>query len=143
MGFKRETRVEWLKYWTSKPVQERPKVIMIQETHITSEAEAVELEREWQRLWGQKHDQRLTYWSIGSTKSGGVAVLVAPEVASTIQPWQQHLWTNRQLGILAGDHAILNIYAPVDPPAARETFFKKMKQWKLGQHTKVIRGQAK
>ena len=64
----------------------------------------------------------MSYWSVGEGKSGGVAILLSPDAADSVQPWRPEHWTNRVIAVDFGDYKLVNVYAPNDHQA-REKFF--------------------
>lgn len=78
-GFPRAHRHQWFAAWRALPREGQPQVLLLQETHITSGPEALELERWWRQLWGiNRSDARFTFWSIGEAQRGGVGLFVRP-----------------------------------------------------------------
>jgi exonuclease III len=130
-GFTPESRRKWIGAWRRTPAAERPLVWLIQETHVSDREDAEQLDQEWTRAWG-KHKQTngptLSYWSVHTEKSGGVAVLVNPSVAATVTPWQQERWSNRVIAVKVGDIIVVDIYAP-NRKQEREKFFADLRAW--------------
>eukprot|EP00644_Phytophthora_capsici_P017933 jgi/Phyca11/126326/e_gw1.62.233.1 len=104
---------------------------MIQETHVSSPSEVVELSEAWTRLWGRQHVRngpQLSYWSVSETKKGGVAILLNPTVASVATAWQEERWTPRVIALTIGNLLVVNVYAP-NIKKGRETFFADIHHW--------------
>ncbi|KAE9336199.1 hypothetical protein PR003_g12636 [Phytophthora rubi] len=141
-GFVEENRQRWMGAWRRTPMRERPKVWLLQETHVSTEDEALELEATWARLWGKQHQvggPKLSYWSIDESKTGGVAILLNPSVANEASPWMMKRWSKRVIAINLGGRRIVNIYAP-NPHADRECFFEELKDWSWGPTATILAG---
>ena len=124
-GFTHRVRSSWMSAWRSRPVRDRPVAWCIQETHVSDSDEARALSLQWATLWG-KHlatdHPPLSYWSTGSARAGGVAVLLTTESAQKATASNQELWNTRSISISINGLILLNIYAPSLRPA-REQFF--------------------
>ncbi|KAL3665162.1 hypothetical protein V7S43_009791 [Phytophthora oleae] len=112
-GFKKEKRHSWMKAWRSLPLSEQPDVIYVQETHITSQREAQELENEWRRLWHVPVSApTMTFWSVGDKPAGGVGIVLTPRTQINARAWAQKQWSPR---VIAVHHELLgllvNVYA--------------------------------
>lgn len=95
---------------------------MLQETPVTSELEALELERWWQHLWAVNlPDRRFTFWRIGDCKRGGVGILIRPQVQLCVSPLKEEHWSERLLAITVDKRALVNVYA-VNSRHEREVF---------------------
>lgn len=130
-GFIGPSRMKWLRAWRRTPVREQPIAWMIQETHVSSPREVVQLSEAWTRLWGRQHVRngpQLSYWSASETKKGGVAILLNPTVASAATAWQEEHWTPRVMALTIGDLLVVNVYAP-NIKRDRETFFADIHHW--------------
>ena len=91
-GFIDKTRSQWLAALQRTPLRARPLTWIIQETHVHSHTDVDQLVAAWARLWGRSHGNLvppLSYWSVGSSAAGGMAILLSPAVAELSQPWQQ------------------------------------------------------
>ena len=90
--------------------------IFLQETHVSCAAQARKIERKWGGT---------IYWSFGSARSAGVALLYSPHFSGGITRFV-HDADGRIINTLASIHSttfnLVNIYAPNDP-FARKTFF--------------------
>ncbi|EGZ18968.1 hypothetical protein PHYSODRAFT_301406 [Phytophthora sojae] len=123
-GFRKSDMWEWLAAWRGIPMMHHPALIILQETHMQTEAERDELIQRWQLLWGQPESASpLSYWSVGSHKEGGVGVLVFPDYQQSVRPWNRHLWSTRTLGVQLNELHVLNLYAPSSKKQKREQFF--------------------
>ncbi|KAE8993447.1 hypothetical protein PR001_g20671 [Phytophthora rubi] len=124
------------------PVKERPDVWLIQETHVGTQEEAHSLEKDWRRLWGKQHTTRcpaLSYWSVDATKTGGVAILLNPNVAEQVKPWMSERWNKRTLAVKWRGVQLVNIYAPNDH-SERENFYDSLKTWPWQDRETVLAG---
>ncbi|KAL3658995.1 hypothetical protein V7S43_015880 [Phytophthora oleae] len=140
-GFARDTRRMWMESWRRVPVKERPAAWMIQETYVSSLEEAEDLEKQWRRIWGnqnRKNGPQLSYWSVESSKTAGVAILLNPEVAEKTKPWQQQLWTKRNIMVEMEDTLLVNLYAP-NTQEQREEMFEQLSSW-TWKDNKIILG---
>ncbi|CAI5747525.1 unnamed protein product [Peronospora destructor] len=113
--------------WRHAPRKTRPDIWCIQETHVATQGEADNLDREWRRLWGLSTADPaspLSYWSLGTRHAGGVAFLLTPAMARSAHPWSGLRTTSRQLAFYVPDNFLLvNIYVP-NERAERELFFE-------------------
>lgn len=127
-GFKRGNRLKWLRAWKRQGNQADNTIWCMQETHITDREEIEELERYWRAIWGVgPGDQaQYTFWSLGTTKKGGVGILLHPHKAraagATIETVPT---TTRSIAVQVGDVCIVNIYAP-NTAKEREMFYKRL-----------------
>ena len=141
-GFTPGSRSKWLEAWRRTPVKERPLAWIAQQTHISSHGEAANLTAKWASLWGRTESHQgagLSYWSVYTSSTGGVAILLNPSVAEATSPWQQNMWTSRANAVDIGDYRLVNVYAP-NCSADRERFFTGLQQWPWQQHDSVIAG---
>lgn len=84
-GFPEIERWEWLSAWRNIPQKERPAMILLQETHVSSQAVHRELSKRWNWMWRNVDESKvLSYWSIGTQKKEGVAILLFPEYVNDI-----------------------------------------------------------
>ncbi|OWZ17931.1 RxLR effector protein [Phytophthora megakarya] len=89
-------------------------------------------------MWGWTNEEKpLSFWSVASYKEGGVGILVFPEFRDQVQPWNQHLWTSRVIGIQFKDIHMLNVYSPVRRKQ-REQFFSSLEEWELKRTEHVV-----
>jgi exonuclease III len=115
---------------------------LIQETHISSQEEAEDMQRQWARLWGKRNDREgeaLSHWSTTGNKTGGVAILLPLLEAQTAQPWQRNRWSNRVISVSAGEVLLMNVYAPNDR-VERETFFAGLASWPSLSRSLILAG---
>jgi exonuclease III len=136
-GFTEESQSRWLSAWRRTPVKDRPAAWLLQETHVSSEEEAENLRLMWSGLWGRQHQQSglvLSYWSVHTKKEGGVAILLNPNAAITVQPWN-----NRVIAVQIGTERIVNVYAP-NSVETREEVFTKLQDWPWGKQTTTLAG---
>ena len=139
-GFSKSTRLLWMSAWRKTPVRQRPLAWCIQETHVATVEEANTLRLEWRRIWGQDCDTDqvpMSYWSYGSSRSSGVAILLTPQAALHAAAWNEDRWNTRAIGISVHDMYILNVYAPNDRPE-RESLFDSLHDWNLPSGTSVL-----
>lgn len=141
-GFKQENQFGWLRAWRRIPVRERPVAWLLQETQISSEDEASTLEEAWKQLWGKQNEKdgpRLSYWSVHSSKVGGVAILLNPDHSKEAKAWSVGHWTNRGIAVRIGGQLVVNVYAP-NVPVEREAFWKQLRQWQWPRCEIVLAG---
>uniref|UniRef100_A0AAV1UH13 Endonuclease/exonuclease/phosphatase domain-containing protein n=1 Tax=Peronospora matthiolae TaxID=2874970 RepID=A0AAV1UH13_9STRA len=122
-----------MKAWRRTPVSSRPLAWCIQETHVTSVEEEAELRQEWRRLWGKHHDSSqapMSFWTVGSSKTSGVTILLTPTAATRAVAWNEDKWHSRAIGITVQDLCILNVYAH-NLRGEREAFFTSLHEWNL------------
>ncbi|KAI9913642.1 hypothetical protein PsorP6_004855 [Peronosclerospora sorghi] len=109
------SRRNWLQAWRDIPVQQRPACLLIQETHITTVEEAEDVKNMWESMWTTNNSgNRMAYWSISETKTGGVRIILFPNDLDEARPWHQKWWSKRVMGVQIRRRKIINIYAPVD-----------------------------
>ena len=99
--------------WRKTPVRQRPLAWCIQETHVATVEEANTLRLEWRRIWGQDCDTDqvpMSYWSYGSSRSSGVAILLTPQAALHAAAWNEDRWNTRAITISVHDMYILHVY---------------------------------
>lgn len=141
-GFKQDLRAGWMSAWRRLPVRERPAAWCLQETHVDTEEEATNLSQMWARMWGKHNDPGhapLSYWSTGSAKSGGVAVLLTPSSAIKAKPWRVEQWSTRAIALSLEGVVLLNVYAP-NQRAEREAFFRELGGWFLPRDNTLLVG---
>jgi len=140
-GFKKTSRARWLGSWRYANKPDVPDIILIQETHITTQQDKDDLEREWCRLWGvQGTKTAFTHWSMGAEPTGGVGILVNPTTTTKIDPIDVDRWTTRLQFVQVGDLTIGNVYAPTDR-GKREFFFRTLRaQAPLGANRLILGG---
>ena len=80
---------------------------------------------------------QISYWSYGSSRSRGVAILLTPQAALHAAAWNEDRWKTRAIGISMHDMYILNEYAPNDWPE-RESLFDSLHDWNLPSGTSVL-----
>ncbi|GMF32235.1 unnamed protein product [Phytophthora lilii] len=139
-GFVRKE--EWLGAWRRTPRQERPIVWFVQETHVSGPEEAEELESQWKRMWGKQYQRegpQLPYWSEDASKTGGVEILLNPEIADKAKPWQPQAWTNRVIAMDVNDTIFVNVYAPTSQ-AQREEFISTLLKWPWNDKEVIVAG---
>jgi exonuclease III len=114
-GFVKESRKRWIGAWRRTPVRNRPGAWLLQETHVSSAEEAIQLKEDWARAWGkpkQTDRPQLSYWSVHDERTGGVAILLNPGQAETAEPWHEELWTHRVIAVRIGETVVVDVYAP-------------------------------
>ncbi|OWZ24025.1 reverse transcriptase [Phytophthora megakarya] len=140
-GFSLKTRWGWMAAWRNVPRAERPALLLLQETHVTSQEERQTLMERWNWVWGLSvNGPALSHWSVGDQKTAGVGILVFSEYKEEAQPWKHHLWTTRTMAVKFQAMHILNIYAPSTKKLIREDFFKRLQLWDLSAGDNVIMG---
>ena len=82
---------------------------------------------------------QISYWSYGSSRSRGVAILLTPQAVLHAAAWNEDRWKTRAIGISMHDMYILNEYAPNDWPE-RESLFDSLHDWNLPSGTSVLLG---
>lgn len=124
-GFRKhdESIDKWFQNWKSNQYVPKLDVICLQETHITSSAQAKKMEHWWLRVWGlTQSPQTLSFWTITDSPKGGVAILINPfcehrfELIS-LDPF------GRYLQIQAQHLTLVNVYAPSNSAILRNIFF--------------------
>ena len=91
---------------------------------------------------GKHHDPQqapMSYWSLGSTRMRGVAILLTPAAALLASAWNEDRWTSRAIGVKIDDLFLLNVYAPTIR-AEREEFFTGLHDWNMPPGDTVIVG---
>ncbi|GMF62884.1 unnamed protein product [Phytophthora fragariaefolia] len=100
----------------------------------------------------QTREKWLDYWR-GLPKRNRPTVIMLQETHTQTQeevrslqqawqqrrPWQDHLWSNRQIGIEIAGHHILNLYAPTQTHE-QNIYFKTLSKWRFHEHPNVIIG---
>ena len=114
----------------------------MQEKHVQTVEEVAQLSAQWVRLWGQ-HPQSdappLSYWSTGSSRHAGVAVLITPHSAVHSSVCHQDRWRTRALSVSIGDILLVNLYAPT-LRTEREAFFTSLLSCNLDPIKTIIAG---
>lgn len=128
-GFRDDTRAMWMASWKAQVEGKTIDYILIQETHVGTEREATNLQKQWARAWGRNHedDKPLSFWSVAKPNAIGVAILLRPDLP---QPFKLHPTTaaaGRLLVVTSPTTTIVNVYAPNSKPE-RETFFTEIHQ---------------
>ena len=102
-------------------------IILLQETHVTDQEDI----NTFTTHWGQT-----SFWSLSDSRAGGVAFLLSRKAAALPH---QLLEINPHLAILRMDingttTELVNLYAPVEQPAATAAFYDSLcaRQWDLG-----------
>lgn len=102
-----------------------PDVILVQETHITSDAEATALTEQWNRAWGLQDTTKATaVWSLSTERAKGVGILINPRTMGTMRQAGSML-TDRVAVVETQVGTIMNVYAP-NSPNERCEFFRKV-----------------
>ena len=107
-------------------------IVFLQETHVSCVAQARKIERKWKGK---------IYWSFGTGRSAGVAILCSPNFSGEITRFV-HDTEGRILSALALAHSttfLVNIYAPNDS-SARKVFFDSLHAYFLTQNNQIIGG---
>ena len=120
-------------------MSERPEllnfgIVLLQETHISCPKQAKAFERSWRGK---------CYWSFGTGKSAGVAVLLPPHFSGSVQ---RFLFDSdgRTLSLLfifgpSSKLNVINIYAP-NLVSDRKTFFEQIHDFFLSRGDYIIAG---
>ena len=88
--------------WRNAPRKTRPDIWCLQETHVATQDEAEDLNRDWNWVRGLSTEDPaspLSYWSLGTRQAGGVAFLLTPDLARSARPWPGFLTTPRQIAL--------------------------------------------
>ena len=128
--------------WRRQTTGQRVLAWCIQETHVQTVEEVAQLSAQWVLLWGQHpHSDAppLRYWSTGSSRHAGVAILLTQHSAVHSSVCHQDLWRTRALSVSIGDILLVNLYAPTIRPE-REVFFTSLLSWNLDPIKTIIAG---
>ena len=128
--------------WRSRPACDRPQAWCIQETHVKTSEEAQELCLTWARMWGKHRDgghPPLSYWSVGSSRLGGVAILLTPSSSVKASPWRHDLWNTRTIAVSLDDVVLVNVYAPSLRPE-REAYYISLARWNFPRDSSIVTG---
>jgi ribonuclease HI/exonuclease III len=139
-GFRRHSsnRETWMAGWKAKIHGNSLAYILLQETHVSSHKEAADLQRLWAHMWGRTDSTDiLSFWSVTTSRVGGVAILLNPHGTQRFQREVIHGLDGRVLGISSPSLVIVNIYAP-NHSKAREVFFSKLHEYTWPPHKQVI-----
>lgn len=101
--------------------------MMMQETHVTTDMEAANLNAEWKRLWGIADPElQSKFWGLAHAKAGGVAIVANPATMATrAHPHRKDAWSERHVAIKVGSVIYATVYAPNDRTEG-EHFFEKV-----------------
>lgn len=99
--------------------------MLLQETHITSQVQADELNAEWNRICGLAEHRQTTFRGIASAEAAGVAILINPMTVATATAHRPYTWTDRRMVIELNNIALANVYAPNNRSDC-ERFFREV-----------------
>ena len=99
--------------WKQKLKGDFTTVIFVQETHVTTDDERRQLQRDWMRVHGCTGDgEGHSFWSIGTERAKGVGILLNPRQVNAFRPLFASDWTDRTLCVTNGEMTLLNVYGP-------------------------------
>ncbi|GMF46019.1 unnamed protein product [Phytophthora fragariaefolia] len=128
-GFIRKRREAWLRGWKQRTETAPADIIFVQDTHLKTKKDTVEMSEMWNRVCGAKQPAHpLSYWTTTASNSGGVGILLLPHVAARIRPWKQNDWTDRRIAVEFDNWCLTNIYAPANR-CKRQEFFSDLSDW--------------
>ncbi|RHZ13763.1 hypothetical protein DYB31_007897, partial [Aphanomyces astaci] len=124
-GFRRDTVAAWMDSWKAHITHDRLDIICIQETHVSSPAQARQLTESWTRLWGLTNTPHpIAFWTVTANSTNGVAILLNPysQLAFT-QDNTGHTTPGRYIQIHSPSLTVASLYAPSTNSRDRQEFF--------------------
>ncbi|KAL3663655.1 hypothetical protein V7S43_011070 [Phytophthora oleae] len=133
-GFRKRDRWEWLSAWRNIPRSLRPALILLQETHVQTEAERSKLTQRWQWMWGaQGKDLRYLTGMLPPTDMEELGFLFFLSTKTWLDCGIVTFGLHGRLGVMLRHMHVLNIYAPSGSKPKSEQFYSDLETWKLSQ----------
>ena len=119
-----------MKEWRMGSGSHKYDLIVIQDTHVSTQKQKVDLQTLWLRGWGLtgvSAPSEYSWWSVGSSSSAGVGILVNPKTTLKIMGLVKGFGiTTRMMALRTQYFTIVTIYAPTNGKIEREIFFQEL-----------------
>jgi exonuclease III len=128
-GMHKATVASWMAAWKQRCETEVVDVVMVQETHVDSTAQATSLTLLWHQVWGLRNpSQDYAWWSVNDNKTGGVAFLINPMTQRDGRWHQLPDYCDRVAFLRLQNITYVTIYAPSGSNAERTRFYAALEQ---------------